>query len=212
MQPHTARWADATTDVYEDWRVYHEQELPKILQAALDAFADTGYHGTTTRQLAKRSGLSVPGIYHHYETKQDILVDLMMVVIDELIERSKFAVASAPPTPKGQFDAIVSSMLLFHMHRRQGAIVSTRELRSLEGENRVTYIARRDELQRMLAEIVADGVDKGEFDTPFPADASRAIASLCVGVADWYRPDGLLPVDELVERFLTIAEAVVGIR
>lgn len=212
MQRHTARWADAATDVYEDWRVYHEQELPKILQAALDAFADTCYHGTTTRQLAKRSGLSVPGIYHHYETKQDILYDLMMVVIDELIERSKFAVASAPETPKGQFDAIVSSMLLFHMHRQQGAIVSTRELRSLEGENRVTYVSRRDELQRMLDQIVANGVNEGVFDTPFPADASRAIASLCVGVADWYRPDGLLSVDALVDRFLTIAEAIVGIR
>lgn len=212
MKRHTARWADATTDVYEDWRVYHEQELPKILQAALDAFADTGYHGTTTRQLAQRSGMSVPGIYHHYDTKQDILFDLMMVVIDELIERSKFAIASAADTPKDQFDALVTSMLLFHMHRQQGAIVSTRELRALEGDNRITYVSRRDEQQRMLDQIVADGVERGVFDTPFPADASRAVASLCVGVADWYRPDGLLPVDSLVDRFLTIAEAIVGIR
>jgi acetoacetyl-CoA synthetase len=208
VQHHTA--ADAA--IYDDWRVYHEQQLPKILQAALDAFAETGYHGTTTRQLAERSGLSVPGIYHHYRSKQDILFDLMMVVIDELIERTRLAIAGASDTPRDQFDAVVTSMLLFHMHRQLGAIVSTSELRSLESENRVTYVARRDEQQRVLDQIVAAGVDEGVFETPYPADASRAIASLCVGVASWYRPGGPLSIEALVARFLTIAEAIVGIR
>ncbi|MCW2765451.1 MAG: TetR family transcriptional regulator [Nocardioides sp.] len=196
----------------EDWRTYHEQGLPRVLNAALEAFAEKGYHGTTTRQLAERSGLSVPGIYHHYASKQDILFDLMMVVIDELIERSRQAVASADNNPRAQFDALVQSLLQFHMYRQRGAIVSTSELRSLEPENRVKYVARRDEQQRMLDRIIFAGVESGEFATPYPADASRAIASLCVGVASWYRPDGQLPVEMLLERYLTIAEAIVGIR
>ena len=195
----------------EDWRTYHEQALPRVLDAALAAFAEKGYHGTTTRQLAERCGLSVPGIYHHYASKQDILFDLMLVVIDELIERSRQAVASAEPNPRAQFDALIECLLRFHMYRQRGAIVSTSELRSLEPENQVKYVARRDEQQRMIDQIVAAGVESGDFSTPYPADASRAIASLCVGVANWYRPDGQFSVETLLERYLTIAEAIVGI-
>ena len=196
----------------EDWRTYADQNLPRVLAAALEAFAEKGYHGTTTRQLATKAGLSVPGIYHHYPSKQDILFDLMMVIIEELLDRSRRALASAEPDPRSQFDALVESLLRFHMFRSRGAIVSTSELRSLDLENRVAYVARRDEQQRMLDKIILAGVEGQQFTTPYPADASRAIASMCVGVANWYRPDGALSVETLLDHYLSIAESIAGVR
>ena len=194
-----------------DWREYEPLEFPRILDAALQAFYEHGYHGTTTRDLARRSGLSVPGVYHYYPSKQDILVDLMTVIIDELLTRSRRALESASPGTRPRFDALVESMLRFHMYRRTGAMVSTAELRSLEPGNRERYVAKRDEQQRMLDEVILAGVRDGEFSTSYPKDASRAIASLCVGVASWYRPDGSLPVEALLDRYLTIARSIVGI-
>ncbi len=202
----------ATPPSEEDWRTYQDQDLPRILAAALETFAEKGYHGTTTRQLATRSGLSVPGIYHHYASKQDILIDLMMVIIEELLDRSRRAIASAAPDPRSQFDALVESLLRFHMFRSRGATVSTSELRSLEPENRTAYVARRDEQQRMLDKIILAGVESHVFTTPYPADASRAIASMCVGVANWYRPDGAFSVETLLEHYLSIAESIAGVR
>jgi AcrR family transcriptional regulator len=154
----------------------------------------------------------VPGVYHYYPSKQDILVDLMMVIIDELLTHSRQALATAAPDGRSQFDALVESLLRFHMYRRTGALVSTAELRSLEPGNRERYVAKRDEQQRMLDRVILEGVRNGDFSTPYPMDASRAIASLCVGVASWYRPDGPLPVEALLERNLTIARSIVGIR
>lgn len=194
-----------------DWREYEPLEFPRILEAALAAFYEHGYHGTTTRDLARRSGLSVPGVYHYYPSKQDILVDLMTVIIDELLTRSRQALDSASTGARPRFDALVESMLRFHMYRRTGAMVSTAELRSLEPGNRERYVAKRDEQQRMLDEVILAGVRDGEFSTSYPKDASRAIASLCVGVASWYRPDGSLPVEALLDRYLTIARSIVGI-
>ncbi|SNT64462.1 DNA-binding transcriptional regulator, AcrR family [Asanoa hainanensis] len=194
-----------------DWREYGPLEFTRILDAALAAFYEHGYHGTTTRDLARRSGLSVPGVYHYYPSKQDILVDLMTVIIDELLTRSRSALAGAAPDPRSQFDALVESMLRFHMYRRTGAMVSTAELRSLEPGNRERYVAKRDEQQHMLDEVILAGVRGGDFSTSYPKDASRAIASLCVGVASWYRPDGSLPVEALLDRYLTIARSIVGI-
>ena len=194
-----------------DWRDYGPLEFPRILDAALEAFYEHGYHGTTTRDLARRSGLSVPGVYHYYPSKQDILVELMMVIIDELLTRSGQALETAAPDARSQFDALVESLLRFHMYRRTGAIVSTGELRSLEAGNRERYVAKRDEQQRMLDQVILAGVRDGDFSTPYPKDASRAIASLCVGVASWYRPDGSLPVEALLDRYQAIARSIVGI-
>jgi len=199
------------TSADANWREYGPFESPRILDAALQAFHEHGYHGTTTRDLARRAGLSVPGVYHYYPSKQDILVDLMMVVIDELLTRSRQALQSASHDARSQFDALVESLLRFHMYRRTGAMVSTAELRSLEPGNRERYVAKRDEQQRMLDRVILEGVRNGEFSTPYPEHASRAIVSLCVGVASWYRPDGTLPVEALLDRYLTIARSIVGI-
>jgi acetoacetyl-CoA synthetase len=200
------------TDDYRNWRVYSEQRMSRILSAALETFSDHGYHGTTIRQLAERAGLSVPGVYHHYRSKQDILFDLMMVVIDESIERSRYALKEASASPREQFDVFVESLLRFHMNRQKGAVLSATELRSLTPEHRARYVARRDEQQRMLDVIVSDGVEMGQFHTDHPGDASRAITSLCLGVAAWYATDGELPEDEFLNRYLKIARAIVEVR
>lgn len=193
-----------------DWRRYDAPTLPRVLDAALVRFAEQGYHGTTIRHLAADAGLSVPGVYHHYRSKQEILLALMMTVMDELLERSREALASVSPDPSEQFDVLVESLLRFHMFRSRQAFVASSEIRSLVPENRERYVERRDEQQRMVDQIVVAGSEAGLFTTPHPRDAARAVASLCVGVASWYRQDGPLTPDELVHRHLLLARGLVG--
>ena len=102
------------------WREYGAPDLPRVLLAALDAFAEQGYHGTSIRELASRAQLSVPGLYHHYSSKQDILVDLLEAVMREVIDRSEAALAAAAPDSLSRFDALVECVLRFHMFRNQG--------------------------------------------------------------------------------------------
>lgn len=181
-----------------------------VLAAALAAFVEKGYDGASIREIASRAGLSVPGLYHHYPSKQALLVGLTNAVMRELLDRSHAAVAEAGPTPGERFDAVIESLLRFHMYRREQAFVASRETRSMEPESRKAYIALRDEQQEMLDDIVREGVAAGLFRTPFPEDASRAVVTMCVAVSTWYREDGPLSPDELVERYLAIARSTVG--
>lgn len=192
------------------WRIYEDQGLSKPLAAALSAFVDQGYHGTSIREIAFRAGLSVPGLYHHYPSKQALLVGLTNVVMSELLERSRRAEAEAGPAPGERFDAVVESLLRFHMYRREQAFVASSEIRSMEPESRKAYIAQRDEQQQQLDRIVREGVEEGVFHTSYPDDVSRAVTTMCVAVAGWYRPDGPLSPDELVARYLGIARDMVG--
>ncbi|NIL73976.1 MULTISPECIES: TetR/AcrR family transcriptional regulator [unclassified Rhodococcus (in: high G+C Gram-positive bacteria)] len=192
------------------WRIYEGSTLSAPLAAALGAFVEQGYHGTSVRQIAGRAGLSVPGLYHHYPSKQALLVGLMTAAMDELLARSKQADAEAGSSPSARFDAVVESLLLFHMYRSDQAFIGSTEIRSLDPENRAHYVQLRDEQQRQLDGIVLAGIESGEFDADHPADASRAVTTMCVGVAGWYRPGGPLSALELTEVYLNIARRIVG--
>lgn len=194
------------------WRDYGEPELPIPLAAALEAFAEQGYHGTSVREIAARANLSVPGLYHHYPSKQSLLQGLLERTMTDLLARSEAAIAEAGDEPVRQFDAVVESLLRFHMYRREQAFVGSTEIRSLDDDYRPTYIGHRDRQQRMVDEIVFAGVAAGDFTTAYPKDAARAVATMCVGVSTWFKLDGLLGPDELIARNLQLARALVGYR
>ncbi len=194
------------------WRDYQTQDLPVPLAAALEAFAEHGYHGTSVRQIAARAGLSVPGLYHHYPSKQSLLQGISELTMADLLERSEAALAEAGGDPLARFDALIESLLRFHMFRRAQAFVGSTEIRSMDPDYRRIYVGHRDRQQAMIDEAVADGVAAGVFTTAHPRDAGRALATMCVGVSTWYRPDGPLAPDELVARNLELAHGLVGYR
>lgn len=61
-----------------------------ILDATVDMIAEVGYHGLSMRDVARRVGISHPGVIYHFPSKDALL----MAVIDRYEERSNFRVAS----------------------------------------------------------------------------------------------------------------------
>jgi TetR/AcrR family transcriptional regulator len=45
----------------------------QILAAALDVFAERGFHGARTRELAERAGVSEALLFRHFSTKEDLI-------------------------------------------------------------------------------------------------------------------------------------------
>ena len=195
-----------------NWRDYGASDLPAPLAAALDAFVEHGYHGTSVRDIAARAGLSVPGLYHHYPSKQSLLQGLLELTMQDLLRRSEEALVEAGESPVDRFDAVVESLLRFHMYRREQAFVGSTELRSLDPDYHRVYIGHRIRQQRMVDDVVAAGVADGSFLTGAPKGAARAVATMCVGVSTWYRVDGPMSADELIKQNLEFARSIVDHR
>lgn len=198
------------TPAAPDWRHYAEDTLPALLQRALLVFTEQGYHGTTIRQLAAGTGLSVPGLYHHYPSKQALLVAICANGMTDLWTRSQAALAEAGDDVSSRLDRLIECLVLFHAHRREVAFIAATEIRSLQDHEREAHIAARDRQQRLMDEIIRHGVDDGRFSTPYPREASRAIVTMCTGVAQWYRPDGQLTPAELADQYRAISRMTVG--
>ena len=196
--------------MHEDWRTFGPDTLSAPLQAALRVFVREGYHAASIRSIAEAAGLSVPGLYHHHRSKQAILDAVVNASMTEMLAHSHAAEAASDGTPRDRFDKLVESLLRFHMARRDHAFLASTEMRSMSSEVRSRHIAQRDEQQHLFEATISDGIADGSFDCPYPADAARAVSSLCVSIASWYRPDGPLSEDEVVAHHLDFARRIIG--
>jgi AcrR family transcriptional regulator len=63
------------------------QRRAELLAAALDVFADRGYHGTSIDDVAKRAGVSKALIYEHFASKRELHETLLSDHAAELFRR-----------------------------------------------------------------------------------------------------------------------------
>ncbi len=192
------------------WSDYSDASVTPILRAALNCFVESGYHGTTIRNLAAAAGLSVPGLYHHYDSKHSILVALMTSAMTDLYSRSSAALDDAGDSIPERFESLIECLVLFHAHRAQLAFIAASELRSLEPVARAGLVAARDRQQRLLDDVVDAGIAEGIFVAERPRDASRAIVTMCSGVAQWYHPGGSLSPEDLSREYVGYSLRLLG--
>lgn len=74
-------------------RMRAEDRRRQLLEVAADLFAQRGYRGTTTAELAKAAGITEPILYRHFENKLDMFVTLIDEVSDEVIAGWKSALS-----------------------------------------------------------------------------------------------------------------------
>lgn len=87
-----------------DWRRLEPMELTPILSAALDAFYETGFHGTSVREIARRVGVTVPALYYHHENKEGLLIALLELSTSDVMARAYAADADGGDDPVQRLD------------------------------------------------------------------------------------------------------------
>ena len=191
-----------------NWRQFNKSRLDAPLRAALECFAANGYHGTSIRMVADAAGLSVPGLYHHHRSKQELLDSVVSNAMDELLSHCRSAADDFDGTAAGRFDNVVTALILFHLSRRHEAFVASTEMRSMISDIREKHIESRDTVQTMISDAIAEGVSSGDCDCRSPSDAARAISSLCVSIATWFQPDGALNEAEVTDLYLGYCQRI----
>ncbi|WP_219416187.1 TetR/AcrR family transcriptional regulator [Pseudonocardia nigra] len=181
-----------------------------ILEAAISVMAEHGYHGTSVRDIALRAGVSPAALYHHFDSKQQVLATIMERGIKALLQRTHTALAEAGDEPVDRLRALVEVQVLFHLEDQRGTLLGTSELRALEEPIRSRHRAKRLQQQRLFDGVVADGVERGVFTTPEPQEAARAIVVMCTGVASWFSAKGRLDRAEVMRRYQRLALDMVG--
>ena len=119
----------------------------EILDAAAGLFADRGYHGVSIDDIGAAVGMSGPGIYRHFASKEDVLAQMLLRISQSLHDEGGRRVVAAPDGVAA-LDALLRWHVEFSLSRPALITVHGREL------GNVPAPARRQirRLQRLYVE------------------------------------------------------------
>jgi AcrR family transcriptional regulator len=191
-------WAEVTPDAAR-----------RLLVAAVEAFAERGYHATTTRDIAGRAGMSPAALYIHYKTKEELLHRISRIGHDRALDILRTAAGRDGNAAERLADA-VRSFVRWHAAQHTTARVVQYELDALGPEARAEIVALRRQTDAAVRGIIEDGVAAGEFDVPDVPGTTLAVLSLCIDVARWFNVNGPRTPDEVGALYADLVLRMVG--
>ncbi|MCX4510022.1 MULTISPECIES: TetR/AcrR family transcriptional regulator [Streptomyces] len=203
--------AQDTTSEDMPWGEVAPEAARKLLVAAVEAFAERGYHATTTRDIAGRAGMSPAALYIHYKTKEELLHRISRIGHDRALEVLS-AASDGGGTPSERLAEAVSSFVRWHARRHDTARVVQYEIDALSEEHRTEIVELRRRSDAVVREILRDGVETGEFDVPDVPGTTLAVLSLCIDVARWFNVRGHRTPEEVGELYADLVLRMVSAR
>ncbi|MEV6262549.1 TetR/AcrR family transcriptional regulator [Streptomyces sp. NPDC051784] len=191
------------------WSEVTPEAARRLLVAAVEAFAERGYHATTTRDIAGRAGMSPAALYIHYKTKEELLHRISRIGHDRALLLLEDAAAKDGTAAERLADA-VRSFVSWHAERHTTARVVQYELEALGEEHRAEIVALRRRSDGAVRGIIDDGVRAGEFDVADIPGTALAVLSLCIDVARWFNVRGSRTPEEVGELYAGLVLRMVG--
>jgi AcrR family transcriptional regulator len=183
----------------------------ELLDIAAGLFADRGLKATTVRDIADASGILSGSLYHHFDSKESMVDEILRTFLDELFGQYE-AILDRKLPPRERFEAVViASFEALDRHHAAVAIYQN-EARLLADQPRFSYIrARLAEFKKMWTDMLREGVKDGSFTKDLDIDLAYRFFrdTVWVGVR-WYRPGGKRGVRDVAQQYLRIVLDGIG--
>ena len=161
-------------------------DLESLLSVAVEVFNERGYDGTSMEDLSQRLGISKSAIYHHVQSKDELLrlamaraLDGLFAVLDETRRLDLPAI--------DRLEHLVRGSVLVLQERLPYVTLLLRAHGNTEVER--AALNRRRQFDRYVAGLVraaeADGEVRPDVD---PAVTARLLFGMVNSLTEWYRP------------------------
>jgi len=109
-------------------------------------------------------------------------------------------VQASTPVQQRLHEAIANHIRLHTTYKAEFFIIDT-EIRALEDGQRSAILALRDQYESMLQSLLREGMEQRIFRQVDIKVASYALIAMCTEVATWFRPDGRLSVQQVIDLY-----------
>jgi len=188
-----------SNEVSSSERVQRKNEARRleILRAAARVFRRLGLSATGMREIAEEADLSPGNLYYYFSGKDEILLFCQERTLERLHAEVKEARAASRSYAE-RLRAVLGAHVHCMLDELEGATAHL-EVEALPEDMRASVIAKRDDYEHAVREIVADGVERGEFRPADPSLVTRAMLGAVNWTARWYRPEGPQSVAEIAD-------------
>lgn len=181
----------------------------RILEEAVKLFYERGFSGTTLDDIAGKLGVTKPFIYTHFRSKVELLAALCTPTIELSLDAVENA-ANAHGIPSERLYRAVVDFTHVVLSRQANIAIFFREEKNLAPEALAEINTLRRKFDRVLSQLLAEGVAAGEFQIADVNLTALAIGGMISWAYTWHRPGGRLKLDEMCASMAGLALQMVG--
>jgi AcrR family transcriptional regulator len=177
----------------------------EILRTAARLFQQRGYDATSMNDVAAALKLSKGGLYHHFQSKDEILFNLMNHAMDITQARVIDGVKSIAD-PEERLRMLIRRHIEVVMSVRDREItVMLHENHPLPPAMRRRINARKKDyvhfVENLIAEVQRGRASRGSVS---PRAAAFALLGMINWIYQWYRPEGALDEESLARQYTEV--------
>ncbi|MFE3759002.1 TetR/AcrR family transcriptional regulator [Nocardia tengchongensis] len=160
----------------------------RIVRAALELFAEKGFHGTGVAEIGDRAGVQRGALYYHIGSKEELLWQILGDYTRLMLAEAE-QIAHGADYPVTKLRKLIHSHVVMIIENRRAVAIQLRDVAALSGERARELQELRDRIQNLWQQVIDAGTAAGVLRT---ADhvVTNGVLGMLNSVTFWYRPDG----------------------
>jgi AcrR family transcriptional regulator len=185
-------------------RAKARRRAPEIIDAAARVFAERGFHGATTQDIADVLGIRQASLYYYFASKEGALELVCLKGVEGFFDRAK-VIAQSPRRPGEKLEKLIASHLSPLIDRSDYVKVFLSDRQNLPTESRRRIGKWSRGLERIFEDVLREGVRTGEFRVNLDTRlATLAILGMLNAVVTWYRKEDVA-IARIADEFARMA-------
>ena len=173
-----------------------------IVAAAVDLFHVKGYQATSVREIVDAAGYTKGALYHYFNSKEEILLEIHDAFMSYGLARGREIVAGNH-SPRQALALVMRELLRQVSLYRPHMTIFLQETRLIDFERYPEAKDKRDEWEDIVVKIIERGIAEGEFrSVPSARVLSFGVTGTCVWAYHWLNDDGPMHIDEIADMFV----------
>jgi AcrR family transcriptional regulator len=187
-----------------------QEPRQEILRAAARLFQQQGYDATSMNDVAAALKLSKGGLYHHFQSKDEILFHIMSHAMDITEERVINVVRRVDGATSDGTEQRLRTLIRLHIEvvlspEDREITVMLHENHPLRPALRRKINGRKKDYLHFVENLIAEVQRKrNASSTVTPRAAALALVGMINWIYQWYKPDGALTGEALVQQYTDI--------
>jgi AcrR family transcriptional regulator len=183
-----------------------ERRYREVLDAAATVFAERGYAGASTRDIADRLGIRQASLYYYFPSKEAALAAICELGVKDLIDNLRSISAEAIPAAAKLRAAIANHLSPLRSHPEADYIrVFLRHRHELPDGPRQAIAALARTYQGLIEQLFTEGMTTGQLRADLnPQLATLALLGLCNSVIANRSLPRASSVDEIIAEYARI--------
>ncbi|MCI0569218.1 MAG: TetR/AcrR family transcriptional regulator [Myxococcaceae bacterium] len=170
-----------------------------ILETAARLICERGYEGTSMQEVAAACRMTKAGLYHHIQSKEQLLAAIMSFGMDMFEQQVLVQVRDMPDALERLRECMRRNILLVTRDLSKEVTIILHEHATLHGEARDYIDGRKKRYVRFLETSFAEAVREGRIRAVDPTVAAFSFLGQVLWIYKWYRPDGRLTDEQIAD-------------